>query len=47
MAGLLKQDAGHVKEGEITYNGFPQGSREFSLPKVAHFAEQVCLLTEG
>lgn len=41
MAGLLKKDSGHVSEGGITYNGDPQNSSQFSLPKVAHFAEQV------
>lgn len=41
MAGLLKKGSGHVSEGSITYNGYPQNSPEFSLPKVAHFAEQV------
>lgn len=41
MAGLLKHDAGHVNTGEITYNGCTKDSKTFSLPKVAHFAEQV------
>lgn len=41
MAGLLKKGPGHVNEGSITYNGYAQNSSEFSLPKVAHFAEQV------
>lgn len=41
MAGLLKHDAGHVSEGTVTYNGYTKESGDFSLPKVAHFAEQV------
>ncbi|CAM9975163.1 unnamed protein product [Scytosiphon promiscuus] len=40
LAGLLKQDAGHLNEGSITYNGSTKDSGKFSLPKVAHFAEQ-------
>lgn len=45
MAGLLKQDSGHVHLGEITYNGQSKSSKAFSLPKVVHFAEQVCRLS--
>ncbi|CAM9128278.1 unnamed protein product [Scytosiphon promiscuus] len=40
LAGLLKKDAGHVNKGSITYNGSTEESGKFSLPKVAHFAEQ-------
>lgn len=41
MAGLLKHDAGHVNTGSITYNGCTKDSKEFSLPKLVHFVEQV------
>lgn len=41
MAGLLKKDARHIHEGEILYNGKTKHSKAFSLPKVAHFVEQV------
>ena len=41
MAGLLKQDAGHVNVGNVTYNGRTKDSKEFSLPKLVHFVEQV------
>ncbi|CBN79954.1 pleiotropic drug resistance transporter [Ectocarpus siliculosus] len=40
LAGLLKHDAGHVNQGSVTYNGATKESGKFSLPKVAHFAEQ-------
>ncbi|CBJ30624.1 conserved unknown protein [Ectocarpus siliculosus] len=40
VAGLLKEDKGHVVEGRMTYNGDTKDSGNFSLPKVAHFAEQ-------
>lgn len=43
MAGLLKKGSGHVSEGSVTYNGDPPDSSQFSLPKVAHFAEQVMI----
>lgn len=41
MAGLLKHDAGHVHTGNVTYNGRTKDSKEFSLPKLVHFVEQV------
>ncbi|CAM9737972.1 unnamed protein product [Ascophyllum nodosum] len=40
LGGLLKRDSGHHLEGSITYNGDTKDSGKFSLPKVAHFAEQ-------
>ncbi|CAM9164398.1 unnamed protein product [Ectocarpus sp. 13 AM-2016] len=40
VAGLLKEDKGHIVQGRITYNGDTRDSGNFSLPKVAHFAEQ-------
>lgn len=49
IAGLLKEDKGHIVKGSVTYNGDTKDSGKFSLPKVAHFAEQAsrdlfCLL---
>ena len=41
MPGLLKPDAGHVNTGNVTYNGCTKDFKAFSLPKVAHFVEQV------
>ncbi|CAN0350544.1 unnamed protein product, partial [Ectocarpus fasciculatus] len=33
LAGLLKNDAGHVNKGSVTYNGSTKESGKFSLPK--------------
>lgn len=41
LGGLLRQDSGHHMEGSVTYNGDKKESGKFSLPKVAHFTEQV------
>eukprot|EP00904_Undaria_pinnatifida_P014208 jgi/Undpi1/9918/HiC_scaffold_28.g12372.m1 len=48
IAGLLKHDLcrsgcpiRHVNTGSITYNGCTKDSKEFSLPKLVHFVEQV------
>eukprot|EP00903_Cladosiphon_okamuranus_P018818 g17309.t1 len=40
LAGRLKHNGGHIKTGSVTYNGSTDDSGKFSLPKVAHFAEQ-------
>lgn len=41
LAGLLKIDSSHVVKGDVTYNGLTKEDGSFSLPKVAHFVEQV------
>ncbi|CAM9133895.1 unnamed protein product [Choristocarpus tenellus] len=40
MAGRLREDKGHIHEGEVLYNGDLKSSGKFSLPKVAHLVEQ-------
>ncbi|CAN0233868.1 unnamed protein product, partial [Scytosiphon promiscuus] len=33
IAGLLKEDKGHIVKGSVTYNGDTKDSGKFSLPK--------------